>query len=62
MSNIDLNEESPLGKPWKRCNKTELVNMIYQCSHEIYKMKSIIYWRDLYYNPCHESERLNKGL
>jgi len=57
--NIDLNEQSPFGKPWGRCNKQELVNMIFKLSGKLQEKSMIIYYRDLLYNPCHESERLN---
>lgn len=62
---INLNEVSPNGKSWGRCSKTELVGMIYNISGTVQRLHSLIYIRDLLYNPCHESNRItatfNKG-
>lgn len=69
MSNeVNLKEESPYGKPWGKCSKHELVRLVLNLATSIDRKNHEIYWRDLFYNGCHqiyrneyESKQLNKA-
>lgn len=50
------------GKPHGRVSKDDYCKGLMQLTMELEKLKYVIYIRDLFYNPCHESERLNKGI
>ncbi len=53
MSEKDLNDIAPWGKPWGRTSKKEYKNVVLNLLYEQQQLKSVIYMRDLLYNPCH---------
>ena len=65
MKDTAMNEMAPWGKTYGRTSKTEFKNVVMNLSKDIMNYRSILYMRDMLYNPCHELDKaveLSKGL
>jgi len=59
--NLDEISKEFFGKEHGRVSKSEYCEMLVKLMMKLQDMQKVVYWRDLLYNPCHESERLNKA-
>jgi hypothetical protein len=48
------------GKEFGRVSKTDYCEAIGRMLQGLQEYQGVLYMRDLLYNPCHESERLNR--
>jgi hypothetical protein len=59
----ELNQitQEMFGQDYGRISKKDYVLTIAKMTNTLRQYQSVLYTRDLLYNPCHESERLNKA-
>lgn len=63
MNKEILNEISQhmFGKEYGRVSKMDYCEAIGRMLQSLQEYQGVLYMRDLLYNPCHESERLNRA-